>query len=226
MRLSLILSAFFVVTNLPLLQSYQTATKIIQDQLVDNNNEQISIRSQLTEEEALEIIQFLEEEGIPSKKKVSATDQVNRMSNQIWEVSVSPTNTVEAIILLDEAGLPSRRRSSIFEEFISRIREGYTMSEEQETLARELEDYIEKQPGIVNADVLIKWDKDPFQQDEVLKTLLYIRHTGTLDDPHAELATQLKRHVLNNVQNLEEEHIIFVTEREAPLNYQFPDYTK
>lgn len=225
MRLNIAIIILSLIAIAPL-KAYQAATAIIQEQLVDNHKEHIGIRSQLTEEEADEIILYLQERGISAEKKVSSTDQANRMSNQIWEVFVIPTDTVEAITLLDEAGLPNRRRSSIFEEFVNRIREGYTMTEPHQILAKQIEDYVENQPGIVNAEVLIKWDRDPFQDEEVLKTLLYIRHTGSLDDPHSEFAEGLKKHILDNVDNLEDEHLIFVTEREAPLNYELPDYTE
>jgi type III secretory pathway lipoprotein EscJ len=224
MLLHILIVALFLFIDSTQLLSYQAARYIIEEQLVDNDYQQISIRSQLTEEEANEIIQFLTDKDIPSEKVAARSDQLHQISERIWEIHVSPTDTVEAIILLDEAELPNRKRSSLFEEFVNRIREGYTMTEQHQVIARQLEEYLEEKPGIVNAEVLIKWDHDPFQKKEILKTMVYIRHTGTLDDPHSELAEGIKSHVLESVDDLEEDHFIFITEKESPVNYKFPTF--
>lgn len=224
MQLTTFFLTLLMLTNLSPLRSIQTAEKLIQEHLVDNNKENIGIASQLTEKEANELVLFLKDKGFAAEKRKTLSDQVNRMSEQIWEVTVAPTDTVEAIITLEESGYPKKKKVSIFEEFVHRIREGYTMDEAHQRLARQLEDYVEDQPGIVNAEVLIKWDKDPFNKEEILKTLLYVRHTGTLDDPNSEVSLKIKQHILDNVDNLEEEHFIFVPERETTMKYQFPEY--
>lgn len=209
MRFPLLFAALSLALPAMELQSYPTTEQLLQEQLNDNEPPQIFIRSQLTEQEADELIDFLDKHGIPSTKKMRKSDQAHLLSQQIWEVAVAPTDTVEAVLLLDEEGLPKRKQISIFEEFVTRLRASYTMSESQQAIAEELEKSIEQKKGVVEAEILIK--SDP--QKNSSRVLVYIQHTGSLDDPHSELANAIKKEVLDHVPDLSDDHLILIAER-------------
>lgn len=185
------------------------AQQVLQEQLNDNEPPQMVIRSHLTETEADEILHFLQQKGIASTKKVKSANYMQPLSALGWEVAVIPSNAAEALLFLQEAGLPKRKRSTLFEAFVNKIRAAYVMTESQQFQAEELEKYIEEQPGIVDAEVLMKWDlneKNP-------KVLVYIEHTGSLDDPSCKLGAKIKKLVLQKIAGLTEQNLLVILER-------------
>lgn len=209
MRLPLFFAVLSLAAPVMELQSYPTTEQLLKEQINDNEPQQIAVRSQLTSEEAEESAAFLRTKGIASIKRERKTDQAHLLSQQIWEVAVAPGDAVDALLLLDEEGLPKRKQITIFEEFVTRLRANYKMSEPLQKEAEALEQFIEKQPGVVDAEVLIKANAENSDS----RAVVYIQHTGSLDDPHSALANAIKKEAVDKVEGLKEEHLIFITER-------------
>lgn len=201
-----------------------TYPPLFSNQEADNLQENIIIRSQLKEKDADKIVEYLQKNGIEVKKIHTESEQIGRVSDLVWDIHATPQDTVEAIILLDEAGLPERKRTSIFEEFVARHRSDANMDSYQKDLAKNLEDEIKTYPGITDVEILIKDQlRNVVNTKPHTKVLLYVKHNGTLDDPHSELGEKMKKLVIDKVPELEENHLIFIAEKETPKKYIFPD---
>jgi hypothetical protein len=51
-------------------------------------------------------------------------------------------------------------------------------------------------------------------------------YMGSLDDPNDTQADKIKNHVVESVQGLEKDNLIFINERESPINYVYSNIPK
>lgn len=216
-----IISFLLLLVGVVPLSGYESVREVIEKYLSKEEERSVEIRSQLGEEESDEIVRFLHGKGIEAKKRQIKSIELQRVTERVWEIYVDEGDAVEAIMLLDEEGLPRKKKSSLFEEFINRQREAVPIDERYRYLADSIRDTIDKLPGVVHSEVLIR----PLSvtKGEQVKAVVYIRHDGVLDDPHSALSDEIKSYVLRRVEGLDENDFVFVAEKEIPLHYDLPD---
>lgn len=193
--------------------SFQSSSQLLEDSLSHKGNQQVTVKSQLSEEEADQIQTLLNSKGIPSTKDKAKSEQLLEMTDRVWEIKVKLTDAVEAIVAMDKAGLPPVEKGHLFEEYMKRQRERYEMEKEEIDLAERVARSLEKIKGVNDAEVLITFSTDDTGKEEVIHATVYISHTGFLDDPTGVEVQHVKQMILEQIDGLTEDNLTLINER-------------
>ncbi len=199
------------------LNAYNHTTNLIQQNIDESSD--VLIHSQLSEAEAIEIIEFLHTQGINAKKAETRSQQLQEASATPWDIYVAPIDAVEAITFINDAELPKRKKSLLFEEYIRRQREKFAGDGTHTQATAEATEEIQKIPGVIDAEVLVNRPGN----GQVYATI-YVRHDGILDDPNGDTAEHIKNIALNTIPELVIKNLNFITERDRPNSYELPEY--
>ncbi len=219
MQFFFILFSIFLFSSLSL-QGYQATREILENEC--DVHKIILIKTQLSEEEAKEIISFLQSKGITAIKRNMLAGREKNDSEIFWNIYAPLCDAVEVITLLDKAGLPKRKKSRLFEEFMRREREQPERYGSYASRAEDLEQEIERIPGVLDAEILIGPIKGNNPTGEI-ECLVYIRHTGVLDDPNGQYAEMIKKNLLQKISGLTMKNITILAERESDEIYKYPE---
>lgn len=194
---------------------FQSSSQLLQESLNQKGNQQVTVKSQLTEAEADEIQSLLDSKQIKSAKEKAKSEQLLEMTDRVWEVKVKLTDAVEAILAIDKAGLPRSDKSQLFEEYMKRQRERYEMEKEEIDLAERIARELEKIKGVNDAEVLITFPSDDSGVQGKVHATVYVSHTGLLDDPTGAEVEHVKQLILEGIDGLTENNLTLITERNA-----------
>ncbi len=187
-----------------------------------------SIVNNVDEREANEIIVFLASKGISAQKikAVSSGVGAGRQDQNVWNITVSPNNSVEAMALLNQVGLPRRKGTTLLELF---AKQGLMTSDKEKTiryqagLEEELTNTIRKIDGVIDADVQISFPTTeelttPTTAQKKIKAAVYVKHQGVLDDPNNHLEAKIKRLLAGSIDGLDFENVSVISDRSRFLD--------
>lgn len=195
-------------------------------------SENQSIVNNVGEREANEILVFLASKNINAMKtKVATTQTAGPAALELWNITVKPDKSLEAMALLNQQGLPRRKGTTLLELF---AKSGLMSSDKEETiryqagLEEELKNIIRKIDGVLDADVQIS-----FPSAEVLpgvtppkpKASVYVKHQGVFDDPNNHLETKIKRLLAGAVENLDFEDVSVISDKSKLANIRLQENT-
>lgn len=182
---------------------------------------QKTIVNSLTEKEANEIVVFLSTKGITANKvQVADVGGGGGVKEILFDITVSPHASTEAMAILNQSGLPRRRGQSLLGIFKD---VGLVPSEMQEKiryqagLAEQIASTIRKIDGILDAEVQISFpEEDPLKPQDakgIIVASVYIKHSGVLDDPNTHLITKIKRLVAASITGLQYDNVTIISDR-------------
>lgn len=190
-------------------------------QKTQNITDNVVIRSQLTDEEADEVLSFLKAKGIQAEKVTTRSRQLAAVSDNSWEVHVSPFDAVEAVVSLDEAHIPPKKSHLLFDEYLKRMRENRETNIAYDNLAEQVVKEVKALKGVRNVEVFINYiQNDEDENGAYLQATVYVSHTGVLDDPQGNFAEEIKHLVASKIDGLDEKHIVLISERDVPSVYE------
>jgi type III secretion protein J len=84
-------------------------------------------------------------------------------------------------------------------------------------LGEQIASTIRKIDGVLDADVQLSFpEEDPLNPDKFrgdVKASVYVKHTGVLDDPNAQLITKIRRLVASAIQGLDFDNVTVIPDR-------------
>lgn len=196
-----------------LCSGFQSSSQLLEESLSQKGNQQVTVKSQLTEQEADQIQDLLKSMGIKSTKEKSKSEHLLEMTDKVWEVKVRLADAVEAIVAIDKAGLPPVAKSHLFEDYMKRQRERYEMEKEEVALAESVAAELEKIKGVNDAEVLLTFPFNDEGEEGKVHATVYISHTGFLDDPSGAEVKRIKHLILEQIDGLTENNLTLITER-------------
>jgi len=199
--------------TLLLCTGFQSSSQLLEDSLNQKGGQLVTVKSQLSENEADQIQSHLRSLGINSTKEKAKSEQLLDMTDRVWEIKVRLVDSVEAIIALDKAGLPPVVKSHLFEEYMKRQRERYEMEKEEITLAEKVARELEKIKGVNDAEVLLTFQTTDDGAKGKVHATIYISHTGFLDDPGGPEMQRVKELIFGQIDDLTENNLTLINER-------------
>jgi len=180
-----------------------------------------TIVNNLDEKEANEIVVFLATRGIDANKTLVESGAGGGTKTITFDISVTQTESTEAMSLLNQNGLPRRRGQNLLGIFTNT---GLVPSEMQDKiryqagLAEQIASTIRKIDGVLDAEVQISFPKeDPLNPDKPNKDKItasvFIKHSGVLDDPNNFLITKIRRLVAASITGLDFDNVTVITDR-------------
>lgn len=175
----------------------------------------------LDEREANDIIVFLAKKGIEALKVQNVgTGSGAAQTVILWDITVAPEKSVEAMAALNEGGYPKRPGQNLLSIF---PKSGLVPSEMEEKiryqagLAEQIASTIRKIDGVLDADVQLSIPEEdplnPAAKREHVSASVYVKHTGILDDPNSQLIPKIKRFVASSVQGLDYDNVTVIPDR-------------
>ena len=180
-----------------------------------------SVVNKVSEREANEIIVFLASKGIEAKKTLAPAAQGAGGANAavLWNISIPPHNTVQAMALLNQQGLPRKKGKTLLDLFDGT---GIMTSDKQQNiryqagLEETLKNIIAKIDGVIDADVTIAFPSAeilPGATPQKAKAAVYLKHQGAFDDPNNHLESKIKRLLSGAVENLDFENVSVISDK-------------
>lgn len=185
-------------------------------------SENKSIVNNVDERDANEIIVYLSSKGIAAQKMSASTGEgVGGGATNLWNIAVSPEDSVKAISYLNEVGLPRRKGITLLDLF---AKQGLMTTDKEETiryqagLEEQLKNTIRKMDGVLDTDVQISFPKTdenapPGTPKPIVKAAVYIKHQGVFDDPNNHLETKVKRLIAGSIDGLTFENVSVISDR-------------
>lgn len=182
------------------------------------------IVSDISENEANEIIVFLAGHGIPADKVAStATGGAGGAEVTMWNIQVPSGQSVDALSILSRNGLPRRPSSNLLQLFAKTGLVSSAQEEQirfQEGLSAQIAGVIRKIDGVIDANVQISFPATESPQGMMseepqgeVRASVYVKHSGILDDPNSQLVSKIKRLVAGSVVGLSFDNVTVVTDR-------------
>ncbi len=182
-----------------------------------------SIVSNVDEREANEIVVFLASKGIAAQKiEAAATGAAAAGApSNLFNISVSETQSTQAMALLNRYGLPRRQGTNLLTLFAGG---GLVASDREETiryqagLAEELSNTIRKMDGVLDADVQISFPPTettptPGAPPQKITAAVYVKHQGIMEDPNSHMEVKIKRLMAGSVNGLNFEDVSVISDR-------------
>ncbi len=177
------------------------------------------------EREANEIVVLLASKGIHAyKTKAAATGPGGGGGPVLWDISVDPSQAVEAMAILNANGLPKQRGENLLNLFTNTGLVPSEMSEKiryRAGLAAQIANTIKKIDGIIDADVQLSFPEEnplnPNQKTSPVTAAVFVKHNGVLDNPNSHLASKIKLLVAASVPGLSYDNVTVI-----PVRAQFP----
>lgn len=199
--------------------------------LLTSCSENQSIVNGIDERDANEIVVFLNSKGIQAQKvQAATTEMAGGGSSILWNIHVSPEQSVEAMAFLNQNGLPRKKGPSLLELF---AKQGPMTSDKEENiryqrgLEEELTNIIRKIDGVLDASVQISFPSSeeifPGVEKNPIKAAVYVKHQGILDDPNHHLETKIKRLVSGSIDGMNFDNVSVVTDKARFANIQMPE---
>lgn len=181
-----------------------------------------SIVNNIDEREANEIVVFLASKGIAAQKVAAPTSATaaNAVSD-MYNISVAPDQSTEAMALLNRYGLPRKQGTNLLTLF---AKAGLMSSDREETiryqagLAEELKNTIRKIDGVLDADVQISFPPTeavptPGVVPPKITAAVYVKHQGVMEDPNSHMEVKIKRLLAGSVNGLNFEDVAVISDR-------------
>jgi len=223
-KLFLFVVTFFILSAARL-PAYQYTDELIQYEVdKENGASLVIVRSQLTEEEANIIIDFLSSNGLVATKEQTKSEQLAQLSENSWEVYVTSGDAVEAIVSLDQEKLPLRKKNLLFEEYMRRQRERFQSYGDNSEIIDSVQEEVQKIPGVTDVEVLINKPLIDQKNFGRIQATLYVRHNGSLDDPNSDFSIKIKKIAIDLIPDLKMKNLVLITEKDAPTKYELPDF--
>jgi type III secretion protein J len=202
---------FSHITKLLICTSMLLLVGCSEDQAIVNN---------VDERDANEIIVFLASKGIESHKMKaeSGSAGVGGGGPSMWNIFVPKDKSVNAMALLNSNGLPRKQGTDLLTLF---AKSGLMTSDREETiryqagLEQQLTNTIRKIDGVLDADVQISFPKTeetlaPGEAKTFVKSAVYVKHQGLLNDPNSHIESKIKRMISSSVDNLDFENVAVI----------------
>lgn len=174
----------------------------------------------LEEREANEILVFLATKNIESQKVRSTEGGGAASKIVLWDVSVRSEDAREAMQILSQHGLPRRKSQSLLGLFSDVGLVPSEMAERiryQSGLGEQIASVIRKIDGVLDASVQISYpEEDPLNPGKKkgdITASVYVKHSGVLDDPNAQLITKIKRLVAGSITGLDIDNVTLISDR-------------
>ncbi len=175
----------------------------------------------LEEREANEILVFLATKDIEAQKIQSTQTGGGGGSKVIlWDISVRSEDAREAMQILSQHGLPRKKGESLLGLFSNAGLVPSEMAEKiryQSGLGEQIASVIRKIDGVLDASVQISYpEEDPLNPGKKkgdITASVYVKHSGVLDDPNAQLVTKIKRLVAGSVTGLDIDNVTLISDR-------------
>ncbi len=181
------------------------------------------IANNVHEREANVIIVLLATKGIDAMKvPITSTGAGAGAATQtMYNITVAPNKTVEAMAILNQNGLPRIQGTNLLELF---AKQGLMTSEMEEQiryhagLAEELSNTIRKIDGVIDADVQLSFPPPetgiPGMGPEQKTTAsVFVKHQGIIDDPNSHLVTKIKLLVSGSIGSLDINDVTVISDR-------------
>jgi type III secretion protein J len=181
-----------------------------------------SIVNNIDEREANEIVVFLASKGIAAQKVAAPTSATAATSvSDMYNISVAPDQSTEAMALLNRYGLPRKQGTNLLTLF---AKAGLMSSDREETiryqagLAEELKNTIRKIDGVLDADVQISFPPTeavptPGVVPPKITAAVYVKHQGVMEDPNSHMEVKIKRLLAGSVNGLNFEDVAVISDR-------------
>lgn len=174
----------------------------------------------LDEKEANEILVYLSSKGIDATKIQAASEGGGGAKTILWNISVEDSKANEAMAMLNQVGLPRRRGQSLLGIFSTVGLVPSSMEQKvrfQAGLAEQIASTIRKIDGVLDADVQISFPEEdplnPAAQKQKITASVYVKHSGVLDDPNANLVSRIKRLVSGSIVGLDYNNVTVIGDR-------------
>lgn len=181
-----------------------------------------SIVNNVDERDANEIVVFLASKGIAAQKVAAPSTAAGANApSDMYNISVSPEQSTEAMALLNRYGLPRRQGTNLLTLFAGG---GLVSSDREETiryqagLAEELRNTIRKMDGVLDADVQISFPPTettptPGALPPRTTAAVYVKHQGIMEDPNSHMEVKIKRLLAGSINNLKFEDVSVISDR-------------
>ncbi len=180
------------------------------------------IVTNIDERDANQIVVFLASKGIHAEKMPAASAAVGGEAGvAMFNISVDPENSTEAMAILSSNGLPRKKGTNLLELF---AKQGLMSTEREETiryqagLAEQLANTIRKMDGVLDADVELSFPPPEtgvpgLGPAKKVTASVYVKHQGILEDPNSHLLNKIKLLVSGAVNGLEINDVTVVSDR-------------
>lgn len=173
-----------------------------------------------TEKEANEILVSLKTAGITATKKFTSDDKGGS-----WSIHTSRQNEVAAINIITSQGYPKEENIDVFKAFSSNGLMRAPQDDQakyQRMLELQLANTLKNFEGVLDAEVNISVNQNMMIGDSMysrrlqnpkLKASVYIKHSGTFDDPGSQNISKIKKLVASRIIGLEVENVYVILDR-------------
>ena len=189
-----------------------------------------SIVNNLDERDANEIIVFLASKGIESLKIKAPSEAAGGGGSILWNISVEPNKSIEALSILNSNGLPRKKGTNLLTLF---AKSSLMTTDREETikyqagLEDELSNIIMKMDGVLDANVQISFSSSepaPGEPASKIKAAIYVKHQGIFDDPNNHLEAKVKRLIAGSIEGLDFENVSVISDRSRLIDIKLqPD---
>ncbi len=172
----------------------------------------------IDERDANEIVVLLAQKKITAYKIQQKAAQAGAGPRAIlWDITVNPDQVEQAMAILAQNGLPRTRNPNLIDLFSAQGLVPSDISEKiryRAGLADELDNMIRKMDGIVDSEVQLSFpQQDVFNPNAPLPPItasVFVKHTGILDDPNAQLAPKIKQLVSGAISGLSYDNVTVI----------------
>lgn len=182
---------------------------------------QQTILTNVDETDANQILVLLESKGITAQKAlVKTTGAAATSTANLWDISVDPARSIEALAILNRIGLPRQPGISMLDLFPGQGMMKTDLEEQiryNEGLNEQLASTLRMIDGVLDAEVQISFPKDdsfnPDAVKEYPRASVFIKHDGILDNPNNLLFQKIRRYISGSIVDLRYEDVTVVTDR-------------